>query len=98
MTDKLSEQVRALDMYDHQNGVHEQLADEVAALEIKLAEYENDETARRRADAFQIRTLRQKVGRLRAAVGELAHGRHSGRDYANKILSETGPALAEEEA
>ena len=35
------------------------------------------------------------IATLRNAVRELAHGKHSGRDFANKILSETNPeALA----
>ena len=32
----------------------------------KLVEYENDETNRRRDDAHKIRTLKQRVGRLKS--------------------------------
>lgn len=38
--------------------------------------------------------LKQWVERLREALREIAHGKHSGRAYANQVLSETG---AEEE-
>jgi len=36
-------------------------ADDVAGLEEALAEYENDETPRRRADAYEIRRLKRIV-------------------------------------
>ncbi len=41
---------------------------EVEELEINLAEYENDETARRREDAHNIRELENEVADLRARV------------------------------
>jgi len=34
--------------------------------------------------------LREKVKVLREAVRELAHGKHSGRDFANQVLADTG--------
>ena len=42
MTDTLSKNIRALTLYDLQNGVHEQLADEVAALEQQAEELESE--------------------------------------------------------
>ena len=39
----------------------EKWADKSETLEINLAEYENDETNRRRADAFKIRTLEREI-------------------------------------
>ena len=50
--------------------------------------------------ATSYRKRAEKLGaiivQLRAGIRELAHGKHSGRDFANRLLSET--ALDEEES
>ena len=49
-----------------------QASRDVAGLEEALAEYENDETARRRADAFKIRTQAQTIRDCHDRYAELA--------------------------
>jgi len=62
---RLSEKVtRALSQQDYVHidaGFLRSLLPQINELEIKLAEYENDETARRRADAHRIRDLSGRI-------------------------------------
>ena len=53
----------------------EWLIEEFATIEEKLAEYENDETARRRADAFKIRQLKADILVLERKYRDAAQGR-----------------------
>ena len=53
----------------------EWLIEEFATIEEKLAEYENDKTARRRADAFKIRQLKADILVLERKYRDVKQGR-----------------------
>ena len=66
---KLSERVRQaamlLSRFDQDHPITKNtyvLVGDVAGLEEALAEYENDETARRRADAYRMREMAREIG------------------------------------
>ena len=69
MTDTLSKNIRALTLYDLQNGVHEQLADEVAALEQRVEGLELSEANLKLAND----EARKTIDRLSALVPKEAN-------------------------
>lgn len=81
MTEKLSKNIRALDMYDLEDGVHEQLADEAEDLErgldrcnrgYRLVKQDRDDYIERGVELFgEVTALKQLVEEWKLRYDEL---------------------------